>query len=210
MNIDEIMRLGPVIPVIVVDTVERAVPLARALVEGGIRVLEVTLRTPVALDAIRAIRAEVPNAVLGAGTVLTPTDLERAMAAGASFAVSPGTTGALLAEVARCGLPWLPGVSTASNVMDTLDAGFDRMKFFPAEPAGGIPMLKALAGPFPAVRFCPTGGVGPANARDYLALANVPCVGGSWLAPNAAIEEGAWGRITELARAAVALRRFDQ
>ncbi len=210
MNIDEIMHLGPVIPVIVVDTVERAVPLARALVEGGIRVLEVTLRTPAALDAIRAIRAEVPDAVLGAGTVLTPRDLERAMAAGATFAVSPGTTSALLAEVARCGLPWLPGVSTASNVMDVLDAGFDRMKFFPAEPAGGIPMLKALAGPFPAVRFCPTGGVSPANARDYLALANVPCVGGSWLAPGTAIQEGAWGRITELARAAAALRRLAQ
>jgi len=206
MHIDDIMGLGPVIPVIVLDDVDRAVPLARALAAGGVKVLEVTLRTPAALDAIRAICENVEGVVVGAGTLLNVRDLDLAMAAGAAFGVSPGTTHSLLTEVQDCELPFLPGVANASNVMDALEAGFDRMKFFPAEQAGGTPMLRALAGPFPAVRFCPTGGIGPANAREYLAQPNVRCVGGSWIAPEALIRERDWTRITELARSACALR----
>ena len=205
MDIDEIMGLSPVIPVIVLDDADRAVPLARALVAGGIRVLEVTLRTAAALDAIRAIRAEVDGVVVGAGTILNEADLDRSIAAGAAFGVSPGSTRSLLAAIRDSGLPFLPGVANASNVMDVLEAGIDRMKLFPAEQAGGVAMLRALAGPFPDVAFCPTGGVGPGNAREYLAQPNVRCVGGSWIAPATAIAEGDWGRITELARAATEL-----
>ncbi len=205
MKIDEIMSLGPVIPVIVIDSTHDAVALARALASGGVTVLEVTMRTPVALDAIRAIRAEVEGVVVGAGTILNPRDLQLALAAGAEFGVSPGATNSLLSAVEQSGLAFLPGVATASNVMAAVQAGFERLKFFPAEQAGGIAMLRALSGPFPGVRFCPTGGVGPDNAQAYLALPNVRCVGGSWIAPSAAIREQAWGKITSLARAASAL-----
>ncbi|MCX7273170.1 MAG: bifunctional 4-hydroxy-2-oxoglutarate aldolase/2-dehydro-3-deoxy-phosphogluconate aldolase [Burkholderiales bacterium] len=205
MNISDIMAMGPVIPVIVIEEPDCAVPLARALAAGGVRVLEITLRTPAGLQAIRAIRSEVDGVVVGAGTVLNAGDLERSVAAGAEFIVSPGTTATLLAEVSACGLPFLPGVANASNVMSALDAGFDRMKLFPAEQAGGIGMLRALAGPFPMVRFCPTGGIGAANAREFLAQPNVPCVGGSWIAPADIVRARDWGRITELAKAASAL-----
>ena len=163
------------------------------------------VRTPAGLQAIRAIRSEVDGVVVGAGTVLNAGDLERSVAAGAEFIVSPGTTATLLAEVSACGLPFLPGVANASNVMSALDAGFDRMKLFPAEQAGGIGMLRALAGPFPTVRFCPTGGIGAANAREFLAQPNVPCVGGSWIAPADLIRARKWSRITELAKAASTL-----
>lgn len=205
MQIDDIMALGPVIPVIVIEDLEHAVPLARSLSAGGIRVLEITLRTPVGLAAIARISTEVEGVVVGAGTILNAHDLERSIAAGARFGVSPGTTSALLSEVERSGLPFLPGVANASNVMDVLAFGMNRMKLFPAEQSGGIGILKALGGPFPEVGFCPTGGVGPDNARDYLRQPNVRCVGGSWLAPQAVIREGQWSRITELARAACAL-----
>ena len=208
MNIDEIMSLGPVIPVIVIDRASDAVSLARALASGGVTVLEVTLRTPAALDAIRAIRAEVEGVVVGAGTILTARDLDDALAAGAEFGVSPGATPSLLSDVKQSGLAFLPGVATASNVMTAMEAGFERLKFFPAQQAGGLGMLRALSGPFPAVRFCPTGGVGPENAHDYLALPNVRCVGGSWIAPAPAIREQAWSRIADLARAASALSEW--
>lgn len=206
LNIDQIMRAGPVMPVIVVESPAQGVALARALVAGGVRVLEVTLRTDAALDTIRAIREELPEAIVGAGTVLNAHDVDRVMKAGAAFAVSPGCMNGLLSHARRCGLAFLPGVCTPSDVMHVLDAGQDRMKFFPAEQAGGIAMLKALAGPFRQARYCPTGGIGAHNAADYLALPNVLCVGGSWIAPDAAIREGAWERVTELARAATALR----
>jgi 2-dehydro-3-deoxyphosphogluconate aldolase/(4S)-4-hydroxy-2-oxoglutarate aldolase len=205
VNIDEILSAGPVIPVIVIERASDAVSLARALASGGVRVLEVTLRTLAALDAIRAIRAEVDGVVVGAGTILNARDLDHALAAGAEFGVSPGTTTSLLSEVKQSGLAFLPGVATASNVMTAMEAGFEQLKFFPAQQAGGLGMLRALSGPFPTVHFCPTGGVGAENAPDYLALSNVRCVGGSWIAPAAAIREQAWSRITDLARAASAL-----
>lgn len=210
MNIDDILAQGPVIPVIVVEDAASAVPLARALAAGGVRVLEITLRTAAAPEAIRAIRAEVDGVVVGAGTILSPADVERTLALGVDFGVSPGTTPSLLAEVRRCGLPFLPGVASASEVMGAMEAGFERLKFFPAEQAGGIAMLRALSGPFPGAAFCPTGGVGPGNAADYLAQPNVRCVGGSWLAPAAAIRERAWSRVTELARAASAISRASR
>lgn len=205
-GIAAICALAPVIPVLVIDRPEDAVPLARALVAGGLPVLEVTLRTPVALAAL-AEMARVPGAVVGAGTILTPADLERAQAAGARFGVSPGTTPALRAAITASGLPFLPGAATASEVMVLAEAGFDIAKFFPAEQAGGAGMLRAFAGPLPAMRFCPTGGIGPANAPAYLALPNVPCLGGSWVAPQALVAKGDWAGIEALARSAAALGR---
>ena len=206
MDIHTVLRTGPVMPVIVVDNVSDAVPLARALVAGGIRVLEVTLRTAAALDAIRAIAREVPDAILGAGTVVLPADLAAAAAAGARFAVSPGASPDLL-EAGRQGpIPLLPGVMTPSDVINALAAGYTAMKLFPAAQAGGLGMLKALAGPFPQVRFCPTGGIDAASAPAFLALPNVACVGGSWLTPADRVRAGDWAAISELARAAAALR----
>lgn len=202
MRVLDLMRDGPVIPVIVIETLEQAVPLARALVAGGVRVLEVTLRTPVALDAVRAISAEVPDALVGVGTVTTPAQLDAAREAGACFAVSPGLTPALAEAARRGALPLLPGVMTPSEVMRARDAGFTELKLFPAQQAGGAAMLRALHGPFPELKFCPTGGVTPANARDLLALPNVACVGGSWLTPPAALAAGDWAAITALAHAA--------
>ena len=202
MSIDDIMRRGPVIPVLVIEREADAVPLAQALVAGGVTVLEVTLRTPDALACIRRIAEEVPEAVVGAGTVLGRRDLHAAAEAGAKFAVSPGLTEALARETG--GPPLLPGAVTASEAMRAADLGFDRLKFFPAVPAGGVPALKGLAGPLPHLLFCPTGGVDPANAPDFLALPNVLCVGGSWLAPQAMVAAGRWSEITALAKAASA------
>jgi 2-dehydro-3-deoxyphosphogluconate aldolase/(4S)-4-hydroxy-2-oxoglutarate aldolase len=205
-NTLELAGFGPVIPVIVLEQVAHAVPLARALVEGGVRVLEVTLRTPAALACIEAIAREVPQAVLGAGTLRTAGDVRAAKNAGCVFGVSPGYTGAMGRACADVGLPLLPGVSTASEVMQANADGFGFLKFFPATQAGGIPMLKALAGPFPDVAFCPTGGITPETAPQFLALPNVKVCGGSWLTPADAVKAGDWARITALAKAAGALR----
>jgi len=202
----ELMRIGPVIPVIVVDELAKAVPLARALVAGGVRVLEVTLRTPVALQAIRAIADAVDGAIVGVGTITRPEDFDLAIAAGARFGVSPGLTPALTQAARASGLPLLPGVMTPSDAIAARAAGFTELKLFPAQQAGGIDMLKALGGPFPDVTFCPTGGVTAATAPQFLALPNVGCVGGSWLTPKDAVADGNWGRVTALAREAAGLR----
>ena len=207
MNVLELMRIGPVIPVIVIYHIVHAVPLARALVAGGVRVLEVTLRTPVALQAVRAIAREVDGAVVGVGTITRAQDFVQSIDAGAVFGVSPGLTPELVAGARDSGLPLLPGVMTPSDVIAARTAGFTEMKLFPAQQAGGIGMLKALGGPFPDVTFCPTGGVSAATAPDFLALPNVACVGGSWLTPADAVAAGDWERITTLARAAAQLRR---
>ena len=203
----DVMRAAPVIPVIVLHDVRHAVPMARALVAGGIRMLEVTLRTPQALECMRAIAAEVPDAVVGAGTVRTSADAAAAARAGARFAVSPGFTPAVGRACRDAGLPLLPGVATGSEIMTAQEEGFSALKFFPAVQAGGKAMLKAWQGPFGDVAFCPTGGIQPGNAAEFLALKNVTCVGGSWLVPADALEQGDWSRITRLAREASALQR---
>ncbi len=199
----------PVIPVVVVDDVATAVPLARALVAGGLPVIELTLRTPGALDAIRAIADEVPEILVGAGTVLTPGQAKLAHDAGAQFLVSPGATPALLAGMAETGLPFLPGTATVSEVLAILETGLTEMKFFPAEASGGTAFLSSIAAPVPGARFCPTGGITAASAPSYLALPNVGCVGGSWLTPRDAVAasaaSGDWGRIESLARDATTL-----
>lgn len=200
-----VLDLAPVVPVVVVDDLADAVPLARALVAGGLPAIEVTLRTPVAVDAIRAISGEVPDAVVGAGTVVTPGQVDDAVAAGARFLVSPGWTDLLLEAMRGSGVPFLPGVSTTSEVVALLERGVREMKFFPAEAAGGTAYLKALAAPLPQARFCPTGGIGPASAPEYLALPNVGCVGGSWMLPKDAVADRDWGRVEALAREAAAL-----
>jgi len=202
MDAREVMQTGPVIPVIVIERLADAVPLARALVAGGVRVLELTLRTPVAIEAIERIAAEVEGALVGAGTLTRPEDIEAVRRAGAVFGVSPGLTREL-ADAARAGgLPLLPGVMTPSDVIAAGAAGYTELKLFPAQQAGGIGMLKALGGPFPHIRFCPTGGITAATAPEFLALPNVVCVGGSWLTPPDAVAAGDWGRITALAHAA--------
>ncbi len=200
----EICRLAPVVPVLVIADIAHALPLARALVAGGLPALEVTLRSPAALDAIRAMAA-VPGAVVGAGTLLTPDDVRAAKAAGAKFGVSPGVTERLLAACEAEGLPLLPGAATATEVMRLLERGYVVQKFFPAEAAGGVAALKSLGGPIPQVSFCPTGGITVENAPSYLALANTLCVGGSWVAPAAMLKAGDWAGIEALARAAAAL-----
>ncbi|MGW3813759.1 bifunctional 4-hydroxy-2-oxoglutarate aldolase/2-dehydro-3-deoxy-phosphogluconate aldolase [Streptomyces sp. NPDC005046] len=205
-----VLDLAPVVPVVVVADAADAVPLARALVAGGLPAIEVTLRTPAALDAIRAIATEVPDAVVGAGTVLTPGQVAESVAAGARFLVSPGWTDALLGAMKASGVPFLPGVSTTSEVVALLERGVREMKFFPAQAAGGTAYLKSLAGPLPQARFCPTGGIGPDSAPDYLALPNVGCVGGSWMLPADAIAARDWRLVEELAREASALRRQPQ
>jgi 2-dehydro-3-deoxyphosphogluconate aldolase / (4S)-4-hydroxy-2-oxoglutarate aldolase len=204
MTADELMGQGPFIPVITIERVSDAVPLARALVAGGVRVLEVTLRTPAALEAIQEM-SHVQGAIVGAGTVLNGRDAERAAAAGARFLISPGLTEPLARAATELRLPCLGGVATPGDVMRGLDMGLDRFKFFPAETYGGAATLKAFAGPFPQVRFCPTGGITEASAPSYLALPNVACVGGTFVTPKAAIDAGAWADITELARRASAL-----
>ncbi len=200
-----VLDLAPVVPVVVVDDLADAVPLARALVAGGLPAIEVTLRTPVALDAIRAIAGEVPGAVVGAGTVITAEQVAEVVAAGARFLVSPGWTNTLLEAMRASGVPFLPGVSTTSEVVALLERGVREMKFFPAEAAGGTAYLRALAAPLPQARFCPTGGVSAASAPEYLALPNVGCVGGSWMLPKDAVADRDWGRVEALAREAAAL-----
>ena len=207
LNVLEVLRDGPVIPVIVIEALAQAIPLAKALVAGGVRVLEVTLRTPVALAAIRAIAREVPEAIVGAGTLTRPEDFTEARDAGARFGVSPGLTPALVEAARESGLPLLPGVMTPSDVIAARLAGFRELKLFPARQAGGVGMLQALAGPFPDATFCPTGGIAAETAPEFLALPNVACVGGSWLTPKAALTAGDWGAITALARQASALRQ---
>ncbi len=205
MIADDLLDLAPVIPVVVLDDAEAAVPLARALVEGGLPVIEVTLRTPSALAAITRIAAEVPDAVVGAGRSSGPRT-ERSAAAGAKFLVSPGCTARLQAAMVATGLPFLPGVATASEAIALLEDGITAMKFFPAEAATGTAYLKSLGGPLPQIRFCPTGGISPRNAEEYLALKNVGCVGGSWLTPVDAVRDGDWNLVRELAAEAAALR----
>lgn len=201
-DVRDLMQIAPVIPVLVIDSVDQAEPLARALVAGGLRVLEVTLRTPVALEALTAM-TRVEGAVVGVGTALDAGDLERAHAAGATFAVTPGLTTALSHAARDIGVPLLPGVATASEIIHARDLGHNELKFFPAEQAGGVAMLKAFGGPFGQTVFCPTGGIDAAKAGSYLALSNVLCVGGSWVAPKAMVQAGDWQGITDLAAAAV-------
>ena len=207
MNPLELADHGPVIPVIVLQRVEDAVPLARALLDGGVRVLEVTLRTPVALDCMRAIARALPEAIVGAGTIRSVADAEAAKDAGCRFGVSPGYDSDIGHACRNMGLPLLPGVATASEVMAANADGYDFLKFFPATAAGGIPMLKGLHGPFADVSFCPTGGITPETAPQFLALPNVKVCGGSWLTPQDAVDAQDWARITRLAREASALRR---
>ncbi len=202
----EICALAPVVPVLVIEDAAQAKGLAQALVKGGLPALEVTLRTPSALDAIRAM-AEVPGGVVGAGTLLTPADVKAAKAAGAKFGVSPGATDRLIAACVDEGLPLLPGAATATEVMILLEKGFTVQKFFPAEASGGAPALAAIGAPIPQVKFCPTGGVSMKNVADYLKLSNVICCGGSWVAPKAAVQAGDWDQIETLARAAATLPR---
>jgi 2-dehydro-3-deoxyphosphogluconate aldolase / (4S)-4-hydroxy-2-oxoglutarate aldolase len=192
-----------IIPVLTIERVEDAVPLARALVAGGVRVLEVTLRTPVAIEAAKAIMAHVPEAIVGIGTILNGDDLARAEDVGAQFGISPGATPELLKAAAASGLPFAPGIATASELMLALSHGFNLVKFFPAEQSGGIKALRALAGPFPDARFCPTGGIGEANAAAWLAEPNVVAVGGSWLCPAADVRSGNWAGITAMCQQAM-------
>ncbi|MCV2878255.1 bifunctional 4-hydroxy-2-oxoglutarate aldolase/2-dehydro-3-deoxy-phosphogluconate aldolase [Sedimentimonas flavescens] len=202
----KICALAPIVPVIVVKELGHAAPLAHALVAGGLPALEVTLRTPCALDAIRAM-SEVEGGVVGAGTLITPADVKAAKAAGAKFGVSPGATERLVKACEDEGLPLLPGAVTASEVMRAMEWGFDMLKFFPAATSGGTPAIKALGGPLPQVSFCPTGGISLQNANDYLSLPNVLCAGGSWVAPNDKVESGDWAGVEALAREAAALPR---
>jgi 2-dehydro-3-deoxyphosphogluconate aldolase/(4S)-4-hydroxy-2-oxoglutarate aldolase len=206
MNVRDCLALAPVVPVLTIPDAEAAVPLAKALVAGGLKVLEVTLRTSAALEAIRRISAEVPGAVAAAGTVLSADDLKRSADAGAKFAFSPGLADFMLEDGP---IPILPGIATPSEAMRAFAAGLDTLKFFPAVPAGGVAALKALYGPLPELRFCPTGGVDPINAADFLALPNVLCVGGSWVAPIKALEAGDWAAVEALAAKAAALGRRD-
>lgn len=199
MQIDDILKRSPVMPVIVIERLEDAVPLAEALVEGGLPVLEVTLRSAIAMRAVRAIAGAVDGAIVGVGTLTRAVQFSEALDAGAAFAVSPGLTDDLAAASREAELPFLPGVFTPSDVMRAQQQGFHALKLFPAQQAGGVGMLKALAGPLPEVRFCPTGGIGAENFADFLALPNVACVGGSWVCPADAIEDRDWGRIAGLA-----------
>ncbi|GII27874.1 bifunctional 4-hydroxy-2-oxoglutarate aldolase/2-dehydro-3-deoxy-phosphogluconate aldolase [Planotetraspora mira] len=201
-----LLDLAPVVPVVVVNDAETAVPLARALVSGGLPVIEITLRTAAAVESIRRIAAEVPDAVVGAGTIRSAADVDAAVEAGSRFLVSPGTTPGLVDAMLASGVPFLPGVATASEAMTLFERGVHEMKFFPAEAAGGLPYLKSLGGPLPDVRFCPTGGITLSSAPSYLALSNVGCVGGSWLTPADALATGDYDRIEKLAAEAAGLR----
>ncbi|HAE76205.1 bifunctional 4-hydroxy-2-oxoglutarate aldolase/2-dehydro-3-deoxy-phosphogluconate aldolase [Morganella morganii] len=204
LNAQSVLNAGPVVPVIVIRELHQAVPLARALVAGGIRVLEVTLRTECAIEAIRAIAEEVPEAIVGAGTVINPEQLKAVTDAGAQFAISPGLTESLLQAADQGSVPLIPGIATVSELMAGMAHGLTNFKFFPAEANGGVKALKAISGPFPDIRFCPTGGISLNNYRDYLALSSVSCVGGSWLVPEDALRDGDYDRITTLAAQAVA------
>jgi len=205
-GLPDVFALAPVIPVITIEDARQAVPLARALVKGGLRVVEITLRTQAGMDAARAILAEVPDAVVGIGTVLTPEDYERAAKLGAAFAISPGMSVDLLDAAKAGGLPFAPGIQTASDLMACIAKGFTLVKFFPAMPAGGLAALDALGGPFPSARFCPTGGINASNAAQWLAHKKVVAIGGSWVAPAADINAGNWAVIEQRAREAIALR----
>ncbi|WP_442497469.1 bifunctional 4-hydroxy-2-oxoglutarate aldolase/2-dehydro-3-deoxy-phosphogluconate aldolase [Methylobacter sp. sgz302048] len=207
VSIKDIMYTSPVVPVMVINKLEHAVPLAHALVEGGLKVLEITLRTPIALDAIKRIKAEVPGAIVGAGTVINVDTLQKAIDAGSEFIVSPGVTESLIDAAIKSGVPILPGVISPSEVMRLMEKGITEMKFFPAEAAGGIPMLKSIGGPLPQVTFCPTGGISLKNAADYLALSNVACIGGSWMAPADLVDKEDWDEIKRRATEAAALRK---
>lgn len=204
--VEAALRLAPVVAVVVIDDLAAAVPLAKALVAGGIRAIEITLRTACALDAIRAVANEVEGAVVGSGTVLTPADLLASEKAGAKFAVSPGSTSVLVDAAADSALPWLPAAATGSEAMNLFERGYRFLKFFPAVPAGGVSLLKAWAAPLPGIKFCPTGGVTPSNAPDFLSSPNVVCVGGSWLSPKDLLKGSDWKKVEELARAAAALK----
>lgn len=197
---DSLLDRTPVIPVVVLHDVAHAVPVAEALVEGGVPVIELTLRTPAALACVEAIAAAVPDILLGVGTVVAPSQAKDALSAGAQFLVSPGTTESLAAAMQETGLPHLPGAATVSEVLRLLELGYEELKFFPAEQSGGAPFLKSLGAPVPQARFCPTGGITASTAASYLALPNVGCVGGSWLTPADAVDAGDWARITRLAR----------
>lgn len=200
----DLFKLSPVVPVMVIERLEDAVPMAEALLAAGIPILEVTLRTPVALAAIERLREKLPRAVVGAGTVTTPEELAQVKAAGAQFAISPGITTNLLQAGARGDVPLIPGVATISELMTAKELGYTHLKFFPAEAAGGVAMLKSIAGPFPDITFCPTGGIHQGNYHDYLALPNVNCVGGSWILPKPAIDAKNWKAVEEAAATAVA------
>ena len=208
LAINEIVKVAPVIPVMVVERIEDAVPLARALYNGGLKVLEITLRTPCALDAITAMVEALPDdAVIGAGTIITPADLEKAIKAGSTFLVSPGTTPALIEAAKSSTVPLLAGVATPTEAMNLYVQGFTHLKFFPAEAAGGVAMMKSIGGPLPQITFCPTGGIDLAKAPSYLALPNVACVGGTWMAPKEMMKAGRWDEIERLAREAASLPR---
>jgi 2-dehydro-3-deoxyphosphogluconate aldolase / (4S)-4-hydroxy-2-oxoglutarate aldolase len=199
----DVLTASPVMPVMVIQNLDDAVPLAKALVAGGIKVLEITLRTPIALEAIKLISQEVKEAIVGAGTIANPAQLQAAQEAGAVFAISPGVTASLLSAANEGNIALIPGIATLSELMLGMEHGLDHFKFFPAEAAGGVPMLKAIAGPFPQATFCPTGGISPGNYLEYLSLPNVACVGGSWLAPQSAVTEKNWSKVTELAQKAI-------
>lgn len=203
-----VLKAAPVVPVIKIDDLAAAVPLARALVAGGLTAIEITLRTPIAMDAIKAVAQEVEGANVGAGTILTAKQFAAAEKAGATFMVSPGTTQELLDAAKDSKIPLLPGTTTPSEIMATIEEGYQVLKFFPAEQSGGAAFLKSISSPLAGVSFCPTGGISINNAPDYLALSNVLCVGGSWVAPDQAVKEGAWDHITALAKAAMALAKF--
>jgi 2-dehydro-3-deoxyphosphogluconate aldolase/(4S)-4-hydroxy-2-oxoglutarate aldolase len=202
---DSLLDRVPVVPVVVLHDVDHAVPVARALVEGGIPVIELTLRTPAALDAIEAIATQVPEILVGAGTIVAPTQAKDALSAGAQFLVSPGTTDALAAAMQETGLPHLPGAATVSEVLRLIELGYSELKLFPAEASGGLDFLRSIASPVPQARFCPTGGINASTAASYLALPNVGCVGGSWLTPADALLDHDWDRITRLATEATYL-----
>jgi 2-dehydro-3-deoxyphosphogluconate aldolase/(4S)-4-hydroxy-2-oxoglutarate aldolase len=203
VSLEDILKTVPVIPVIIIEELEHALPLARALIDGGLPVLEITLRTPVAMDAIRLVVDEIPEAIVGVGTVTTRQQLEQSQQAGARFAVSPGLTPKLIDCSRDVAIPLLPGVFTPSEALHARDEGFHILKLFPAAQAGGVKMLKALGSPMPDIHFCPTGGIGPSSFMDYLNLPNVICVGGSWLAPPQLMREGQWKQVTKLATEAV-------
>lgn len=207
LTAEDVLRLSPVIPVVVIDDAAQAAPLARALLAGGVRTIEITLRTPAALEAIRAVAREAPGMVVGAGTVLSEADLDAAMEAGARYALSPGGTPRLMKRARKAAIPFIPGAATASEIMRGLDLGYRCFKFFPAEQLGGAAALKALAGPLPDARFCPTGSITAEKAPAYLALDNVPCVGGSWIAPAEKIRDGDWAGVEAAAKQAMGLAR---
>jgi len=205
LTIKEIMTMSPIVPVMVINNVEHAVPLAKALVKGGLKVLEITLRTPAALESIRRIKAEVPDAIVGAGTIINIETLNQAIEAGAQFIVSPGTTDKLIDAALATGVPLLPGIANPSDAMRLLEKGITAMKFFPAEAAGGVPMLKSIGAPIPQIMFCPTGGVSQKNVKEYYSLPNVACVGGSWMCAANLVDAENWDEITRLSIEAVQL-----